>query len=569
MEVATHNVTIGAPVETPVSPPTTPDLSHHDAIPMDIGQTHGTGAWADDIEEDSEKKELITVAVMDKPSLIRRRLPQLFAALSATLGGFCLGTVLGWSSPAGPLLEKELELSEETVSWCGGIMPLGALAAMVMGSFTLDRVGRRLPLLCLAPPFVLGWMLLSFCKDAWVLLVGRFITGFCGGAFCTACPVYTGEISEKEIRGALGVCFQFMVTSATKVASGRSDVSPLGFARLYRGDCNHALLASVVIAARGRDDGWRATCCGPPAGILYVYVVGKWSNLMWLSLLCSIPPILFFVLFFFVPESPIFLLSQDKTENATVALRWLRGGANADINADLAEMTETVAHARARKGKLKDMFVSHAAGRCLGIGLGLQFSQQLSGINIIIFYSVSIFVSAGSRMDPSDCAIIVGVVQVLATFLSTVLVECAGRRIWMMLSMSGMGICLLLMGVYFNLKNSDPETADHIGWLPLLSMCLYLLFFSLGAGPLPWVVIGEIFPGEIKGIAASICGGTNWTLAFIVSKTFVNLVGAIGTDATFWLYSGICFLATVWIFFRVIETRNKTLDEITKEIIGE
>ncbi|XP_046993981.1 facilitated trehalose transporter Tret1-like [Schistocerca americana] len=466
---------------------------------------------------------------MDKPSLIRRRLPQLFAALSATLGGFCLGTVLGWSSPAGPLLEKELELSEETVSWCGGIMPLGALAAMVMGSFTLDRVGRRLPLLCLAPPFVLGWMLLSFCKDAWVLLVGRFITGFCGGAFCTACPVYTGEISEKEIRGALGVCFQFMVTS----------------------------------------DGWRATCCGPPAGILYVYVVGKWSNLMWLSLLCSIPPILFFVLFFFVPESPIFLLSQDKTENATAALRWLRGGANADINADLAEMTETVAHARARKGKLKDMFVSHAAGRCLGIGLGLQFSQQLSGINIIIFYSVSIFVSAGSRMDPSDCAIIVGVVQVLATFLSTVLVECAGRRIWMMLSMSGMGICLLLMGVYFNLKNSDPETADHIGWLPLLSMCLYLLFFSLGAGPLPWVVIGEIFPGEIKGIAASICGGTNWTLAFIVSKTFVNLVGAIGTDATFWLYSGICFLATVWIFFRVIETRNKTLDEITKEIIGE
>ncbi|XP_049809094.1 facilitated trehalose transporter Tret1-like [Schistocerca nitens] len=453
---------------------------------------------------------------MGKPSTLRRRLPQLFAALSATLGGFSLGAVLGWTSPASEPLRRQLGLSDETVSWLAGVTPLGALAAMLAAAVLLDRVGRRRALLATAPPFVAGWLLLAFCRHPAALLVGRFVTGFCGGAFSTAAPVYIGEIAEKDIRGALGVCYQLLLTG----------------------------------------------------GILYVYVVGKWAPLVWLSVVCAIPPILFFVLFFFVPESPIFLLSKDRREEAIRALHWFRGGDEADITDDLAEMEQSVTETKERTGSLRDMFTSRAAVRGLAIGVGLQLAQQLSGVNIIIFFSVPIFVAAGTSMDPSDCAIVVGVVQVASTLLSTLLVERAGRRVWLVLSLSGMGVCMVVLGVYFHLKQQNAAAVAGVGWLPLLAMCAYLLTYSLGTGPLPWAMIGELFPGEIKGIASSICGGANWILCFIVSKTFTNLVDAFGTAVTFWVYAGICFVAATWIFFFVIETRNKPLAQIQKELAG-
>ncbi|XP_049809095.1 facilitated trehalose transporter Tret1-like [Schistocerca nitens] len=452
---------------------------------------------------------------MGRPSALRRRLPQVFAALSATLGGFSLGAVLGWMSPATKPLTQE-GLSDETVSWLAGVTPLGALAAMLAAAVLLDRVGRRRALLATAPPFVAGWLLLAFCRHTAALLVGRFVTGFCGGAFSTAAPVYIGEIAENDIRGALGVCYQLMLTG----------------------------------------------------GILYVYVVGKWAPLVWLSVVCAIPPIVFFMMFFFVPESPLFLLSKERHEEAIRALHWFRGGDEADITDELLETEQVVTEMLKRSGSLRDMFRSRAAARALGIGMGLQVAQQLSGVIIIIFFSVPIFVAAGSSMDPSDCAIVVGAVQVGSTLLSTLLVERAGRRVWLVLSLSSMGTCLVFLGIYFHYHEHTHIPVTGISWLPLLAMCTYLLTCSLGIGPLPWAMIGELFPGEIKGVASSICGGTNWILCFIVSKTFTNMVDAFGTDVTFWIYGGICFGATTWVFFFVIETRNKSLAQIQKELEG-
>lgn len=126
----------------------------------------------------------------------------------ATLGGFALGNVIGWASPALEQFKKELDLSDENASWAGSIMTLGAAAVNIVIAVILDRIGRKWTMLIMAIPFVLSWMLLAFAKGIVLLLIGRFISGLCGGTYCVAAPTYTAELAEKSVRGALGVLFQ-------------------------------------------------------------------------------------------------------------------------------------------------------------------------------------------------------------------------------------------------------------------------------------------------------------------------------------------------------------------------
>ena len=128
-----------------------------------------------------------------------------------------------------------------------------------------------------------------------------------------------------------------------------------------------------------------------------------------------------------------------------------------------------------------------------------------------------------------------------------------------------MAICTLLLGVFFFL--SDKDEADSLGWLPLVSVCVFIIVFSLGYGPIPWMMIGELFPPQIKGMASSLSCLLNWFLAFIVTKFFQNLQEEIGTYTTFWIFAGISLLGTILVFLILPETKGKTIDEIQR-ILG-
>ncbi|XP_049808853.1 facilitated trehalose transporter Tret1-like isoform X2 [Schistocerca nitens] len=295
---------------------------------------------------------------LQERDVIRRRIPQIYAAFAATLGGAAFGMVMGWSAPALEMLKAEATYTDEELSWVAGIPPLGSLVSMMLMALTLDRFGRKVVMLALVPPFVLGWLLLAFFRSIPLLLAGRFITGFCGAGYCTAAPVYTGEIAEKQIRGALGVFYQLMLT----------------------------------------------------LGVLYVYVVGCWSDLKWLSLCCGIIPIVFFLLFCGAPESPVYLLENNHREDAIQALQWLRGPTG-DIRSDLQDIEEMVEESHGNVGTLREMMSTKAALKGLWTQMGILFFQPLSGQNIIIFYAVSIFVAAGSSLDPNVASIIVASVQ--------------------------------------------------------------------------------------------------------------------------------------------------------------
>lgn len=180
----------------------------------------------------------------------------------------------------------------------------------------------------------------------------------------------------------------------------------------------------------------------------------------------------------------------------------------------------------------------------LSISLGLMFFQQMSGINAVIFYTTSIFKDAGSTIDESLCTIIVGVVNFIAVFIATVLIDRLGRKVLLYISDAAMIITLATLGTFFYLKSSG-YNVDNIGWLPLASFVIFVVGFSLGFGPIPWLMMGEILPGEkeikilneqrkwhetlfparIRGSAASVATGFNWLCTFVVTKTFVDMVG--------------------------------------------
>lgn len=200
------------------------------------------------------------------------------------------------------------------------------------------------------------------------------------------------------------------------------------------------------------------------------------------------------------------------------------------------------------------------------ISLGLMFFQQFSGINAVIFYTAHIFELTGSSMDPTMCTIIVGVVNFGSTFMANVLIDRLGRKILLIVSDVVMIVGLGLLGGYFYIHKNHAEMVEGLGWIPLGSLMIYVVAFSLGFGPVPWLMLGEIFPGKIRGSAAATSTAFNWTCAFAVTKAFPAFLHAYGPAVTFLCFGAICILGLAFIVLVVPETQGQSLDDIERQL---
>lgn len=427
------------------------------------------------------------------------------------MGGFGLGTVIGWASPATSYLDKHTDFSEAEVTWIASIMPLGAATATVVMAFCFDKIGRKWWMLILAIPFTLGWFLMVLMSMPLTYMVGRFITGFSGGAFCIVAPTYTAEIAEKSIRGRLGVFFQLLLVN----------------------------------------------------GILFTYALGEFHNIIALTFPCALVPIIFAIIVFFMPESPVYNLKKKNDEKARKALQFFRG-ADYNIEPEIKEMAEY-----ANVGT-DESFWSVLKKKSTLMGslmlLGMHCFQQLSGINVVMFYAHKIFEMSGSSLPPGISAIILGVVQVFATAVAAYVVDRFGRKLLLIISLGTMCVCQVILGIYFMIDASNHELAKTLGFAPLLSICLYLVGFSLGAGPLPFTLLGELLPNRVKGGIGSFATFCNWMLALCITGSFPYLVDWVGPSIVFLTYAVLCAVGVVFVIFILIETKNKSLDEIQKEL---
>ncbi|XP_073969045.1 facilitated trehalose transporter Tret1-like isoform X2 [Rhodnius prolixus] len=442
------------------------------------------------------------------------KVPQYIAALIVTIGGLAMGTILGWTSPTElPLKAGQygFEVNNSEFPWIGSLMSIGAIFGAAFTGTITDKIGRRTTIIGIVIPSVVGWALMIWAVNPYMMMVGRVILGLASGAYSVACPMYTNEISEVEIRGTLGTYFQLQIT----------------------------------------------------IGILLSYVIGAVVDVYWLSVICAIIPILTSVLMAFMPETPYYLLMKNDVQKARQSLQKLRGK-KYNIDGEIEQFQATIERVAAEKLSFRQAFTTVAAKRGLAVGLGIMFFQQLSGINAVIFYTSQIFQSAGSKLAPSVATIIVGAVSVVATYVSTLMVDRLGRKPLLFISDLVMALSSLVLGIFFWIQTHEPEKATSIGWLPIACLSVFIIVFSIGYGPIPWMLIAEIFSPAIKGPASSIACLFNWVCAFLVTLLFPIVKDAIGSATTFWIFTVISFIGTAFVYFFVPETKGKSLDEVVK-----
>ncbi|XP_017044285.1 facilitated trehalose transporter Tret1-2 homolog isoform X2 [Drosophila ficusphila] len=406
---------------------------------------------------------------------------------------------------------SEVLLTDTQKTWVGSLLAVGALFGALPSGYIADTIGRRYTAMVMDVPFILAWLSISFGQTVGWLYVGRFLIGISTGSFCVVAPMYISEIAETSIRGSLGTLFQLLLT----------------------------------------------------IGILFVYVVGAMVSWTTLSMLCLTIPILLMVGLFFLPETPVYLLKRGDRVAANRSLKWLWGkycDSSSAIQVIQNDLDQTGADA-----SIMDLFSNRASRNGLVISVLLMVFQQFSGINAVIFYTDSIFQSAGSSLDPSICSIIVGVVQVIMTLTSSLLIEKSGRKILLVFSSTVMTVCLAMLGAYYTIKGNGG--AASIGWLPLICVVFFIVSFSVGYGPIPWMMMGELFLPDVKGTAVSLTVMINWVCVFLVTWCFGSLQ-KFGDDVPFWFFSAWMAVATVYVALVLQETKGKTASQIQSWLNG-
>lgn len=446
-----------------------------------------------------------------------RKLWQYLASISASLMAVGVGTALAWTSPVLPQLYKEdswLYITQEEGSWVGSLLALGAMVGALASGPMADKLGRKKSLLLLTAPFLLSWVIIIFSPKLWLIYVARFIVGSGVGAACVLVPTYISEIAEISARGTLGAMFQLFLT----------------------------------------------------VGILLAFILGAVLSYTGFAIICALVEVGFLAAFIWMPESPVWLVNERRKTEATSALTVLRGDLY-DPSEELAQMQREVEQTAAKKSSVFDLVRTRASKMALLASFGGMFFQQMSGINAVIFYTTTIFQASGSAMPAEIASIVVATVQTIMSGVAALIVDRAGRKPLLMFSSSVMTVSLVALGYYFNLKTNGSDVSN-LGWLPLTSLTLFIISFSVGLGPIPWMLMGELFPSETKAVASGLAVMLNWFLVFLVTKTFPAMQEGLGPDVTFWFFAVIMVAATAFTHFFIPETKGKSFQEILEGLQG-
>uniref|UniRef100_A0A5B7AKP3 Putative Major facilitator superfamily protein isoform 1 n=1 Tax=Davidia involucrata TaxID=16924 RepID=A0A5B7AKP3_DAVIN len=424
-------------------------------------------------------------------------------------GSFEFGSCAGYSSPTQSAIREDLSLSLAEYSLFGSILTFGAMIGAITSGPIADFIGRKGAMRISSAFCVAGWLAIYFAKGVVPLDIGRLATGYGMGVFSYVVPVFIAEISPKNLRGALTTINQLMICTGVSVA----------------------------------------------------FIIGTVLSWRTLALTGLIPCAVLLLGLFIIPESPRWLAKMGRQKEFEAALRRLRGK-DADISHEATEIHDYIETLQQLpKAKLLDLFQRRYL-RSVIIGVGLMVFQQFGGINGICFYVSSIFESAG--FPSSTGTIIYAVLQVVITALGATLIDKAGRKPLLLVSASGLVLGCILAGTSFYLKYHEIALkASPI--LAVTGILVYIGSFSAGMGAVPWVVMSEIFPINVKGVAGSLATLTNWFGAWAVSYTF-NFLMSWSSYGTFAIYAAINALAILFVIKVVPETKGRTLEQIQAAI---
>ncbi|KAL1358399.1 sugar transporter ERD6-like 16 [Arachis hypogaea] len=430
----------------------------------------------------------------------------ILSTLVAVCGSFSFGTCVGYSAPTQAAIRADLNLSLAQFSLFGSLVTIGAMLGAITSGHITDFIGRKGAMRISSGFCITGWIAVFFSKDSFILDLGRFFTGYGIGVISYVVPIYIAEIAPKNLRGGLATTNQLLIVIGSSVSF---------------------LIGSVV--------NWRL-----------------------LALAGLAPCICLLIGLCFIPESPRWLAKVGREKEFQLALRRLRGK-DADISHEAQEILDYIESLQSLpKAKLLDLFQSKYM-RSLVIGVGLMVCQQASGINGIGFYASETFVASGLSSGKVG-TIAYALIQVPFTALGAILMDKTGRRPLITVSASVTFLGCFITGIAFFLKGQSLL----LEWVPTLvvsGVLIYIASFAIGMGSVPWVIMSEIFPINIKGSAGSLVVLLTWLGAWIVSYTY-NFLMDWSAPGTFFLYAVGCLLTIVFVAKLVPETKGKTLEEI-------
>ena len=449
----------------------------------------------------------------EKGSIVYVMLVCMVAALGGLLFGYDTGVINGAIGP----LKAHFVLDANWAGWATGCALVGCAIGAAIAGVLSDWLGRKKVLILSAVLFLISAVGTALPKNITIFIIYRIIGGLGVGAASMSSPMDIAEISPARIRGRMVSVNQFAIVT--------------GFLVVY--------FVNYFIALQGdqmwnQESGWR-----------------------WMFGSEALPALLLLVLLFFVPESPRWLTKQDRSDEALEILARVDGAEYAKT--ELLEIKDAITR---ESGSLKQL-LQPGMKIVLVIGIVLAVLQQVTGINVFLYFGTEIFKKMGSETNAALLqTVVVGAVNLTFTIVAIWTVDRLGRKPLMIIGSGGMGLSLLGMGLMAYVQKTDL-------WV-LLFILGYIACFALSVGPVTWVILSEIFPTRIRGRAMAIATVCLWVANYVVSQTFPMmeennwLLEKFHHAFPFWLYGIFCVVLVTFVWRFVPETKGKTLEEIEK-----
>ncbi len=451
----------------------------------------------------------------------------------ATIGGLLFGYDSGAVNGTQPGLKSAFALDDAGLGFTVGSLLIGCVIGASLAGILADAMGRRNVMRIAAVLFLGGALVQGFAEDHAIFVIARIVGGMAVGAASVLSPAYISEVAPANIRGRMTTVQQVMIITGLTAA----------FLVNY-------YLAGA--AGSSTNEFW--------AGI------EAWR---WMYLMQALPAAVFLVALFFIPESPRYLVAKGRNEQASTVLTNLFGPSAAA--AKLAEIKATFSHDH--NPRLSDVLTPKGGSGFLGVrsivwvGIMLAVFQQLVGINVIFYYGATLWQLAGfTEADSLLINIVSGAVSIAACFLTIALIDKVGRKPLLLVGSAGMAASLFVMVYAFSHGTLDPAgnlvlSAD-LGKIAVVAANVYVIFFNVSWGPVMWVMLGEMFPNQMRGSALAVAGLAQWGANYAVVQSFPMMQSGLGLSGTYAVYTVSAVISIFLVRSFIKETKGKELEEM-------
>ncbi|XP_073986968.1 facilitated trehalose transporter Tret1-like isoform X1 [Rhodnius prolixus] len=438
---------------------------------------------------------------------------QLLATISCNLCVMCAASSFAWMEPLTQWLKTEVNATTSDISWLASSVEFSDVVFVVPCSLLADRWGRRTVLLLIGPLCLISWALAVFTRGLIYLYIVRSIQGVILGVVFSVAPMYTAEISSSKIRGCLGANFSVM---------------------------------------------WFL-------GTLYTYATGHYSSYQYYIMYLAIIPLVFFITFIFMPESPHYYFMVNDNTRAASAMKWLRSGE--DISKEFTVTQKAVLNDMKQKGSWVDLFATRSDRRAFYIVQIVAFVRYMSGLTAIIAFASDTFASDGDQqIKPEQFTLIMGSVLCISAFFSSFLADTVGRRRLLIYSTIGAAISNLCIAIYFFLQEKTSFNVQTIVWIKYLGVLSFCILSNIGFGQLIQTVQAEFFPTHTRCIGGAVTGITSAIFAFIHLKLYHIFIEVFGVYMNFLTFSLVSLIGAIMTIKYIPESANKSLAEVNDNI---